>query len=371
MQFFWTGILSLGTLKLPASLPSLLGVNYDDDYISMSKTDFQTEKQIVRDYYAALEAANADDIKAVMRGYVAEGYHWRGFHPFDELYGADAVAETFWQPLKTSLTSMQRRMDIFMAGNNALDYGGVWVISMGHLMGLFDTAWLGIQPTGKIAMLRYAEFNRVADGKIVETAMYFDIPHLMIQAGLTPFPPQTGAHMIQPGPMTHDGLLFDVQPSEEAAKTDAAIDYMVSDIKDWKGGREEPLVDELRRSWNEDMVWWGPAGIGATFTIPRYAEQHAGPFRAAFDNRIFNGHVARVTEGHYGGFFGWPNLTLTHKGGFMGMPGSDKPADMRVIDIYRRSGDKLTENWIFIDLLHFWKMHGLDVLGRMAEVPRT
>ena len=30
------------------------------------------------------------------------------------------------------------------------------------------------------------------------------------------------------------------------------------------------------------MIWWGPAGIGATYTIERYAKQHAGPFRAAF-----------------------------------------------------------------------------------------
>ena len=66
---------------------------------------------------------------------------------------------------------------------------------MGHLMGLFDKAWLGIQPTGKITMLRYCEFNRVADNKIIETAMYLDMPHLMMVD--TAFP-QSGAHMIQP-----------------------------------------------------------------------------------------------------------------------------------------------------------------------------
>ena len=44
---------------------------------------------------------------------------------------------------------------------------------------------------------------------------------------------------------------------------------MIGDIKTWKGGRKEPLVDELRRSWTEDMIWWGPAGIGATYTIER------------------------------------------------------------------------------------------------------
>lgn len=239
---------------------------------------------------------------------------------------------------------------------------------MGHLMGLFDNEWLGILPTGKMAFLRYCEFNKIENGKITETAMFFDIPHLMIQAGQNPFPPQTAAHMVHPGPMTHDGLMFDPQNPIEATKTLASINYMVGDIKTWKGGREEPLVDELRRSWNEDMIWWGPAGIGATYTIERYAQQHSGPFRAGFKDRIFNGHVCKLAEGNFGGFFGWPNLTLTPSGGFMGMPATDKPGDMRVIDIYRREGDKLTENWIFIDLLHFWNQQGVDVLARCSGV---
>ena len=75
--------------------------------------------------------------------------------------------------------------------------------------------------------------------------------------------------------------------------------------------------------------------------------------------------------GNFGGFFGWPNLTLTPTGGFMGMPASEKPGDMRVIDMYRREGDKLSENWIFIDLLHFWNQQGVDILDRIKKTPRT
>lgn len=329
---------------------------------------FQSEKQVVRDYYAALDAADAQGVDAVQSKYLAPSYLWRGFHPFHEMQDRVEVGRRFWTPLKTSLTSLQRRMDVFMAGDNMLESGGVWVVSMGHLMGLFDQPWLGIRPTHKIAMLRYCEFHLVENGKIIETAMFFDIPHLMLQAGLQPFPVQTGAQLVQPGPMTHTGLMFDDADPAEGQKTLDAIDYMVSDIKTWRGGREEPLVEELRRSWNEDMIWWGPTGIGATYTIERYAQQHSGPFRAGFAGRTFNGHVCRMAEGDFGGFFGWPNLTLTPTGGFMGMPATGKEGDMRVIDIYRRDGDKLTENWIFIDLLHFWNMQGIDVLTRTTGI---
>lgn len=335
-------------------------------------TGFQNEKHLVLEYYAALDAADDAAVTGVLSRHTAPEWLWRGYHPFNERKGAEEVSDSFWRPLKAALGRIQRRQDIFIAGRNEIDgFRSVWVVSMGHLMGLLDGPWLCIPPTRKIAMLRYCEFNRIADGRIAETAMFFDIPHLMMQAGLNPFPPQTGAHLVQPGPMTHEGLCLEPQDPAEGERTLAAIDFMIDDIRDWKGRTELGLLEELPRSWNDDMIWWGPAGIGAAYTIKRYAEQHAGPFRDGFIDRIFNGHLCRLAEGHFGGFFGWPNLTLTPSGGFMGMPATGRPGDMRVIDMYRREGDKLTENWIFIDLLHFWKQQGLDILGRMERTPRT
>ena len=335
-------------------------------------SNFQQEKKTVLEYYNALDKAEGNDITNVLKEYITEDYIWRGYHPFNELSKAKDVSELFWQPFRYAFKNMQRRMDIFMAGKNEIDgFDSVWVVSMGHLMGLFDNEWLGIQPSRKIAFLRYCEFNKVENGKITESAMFIDIPHVMMQVGLNPFPPQTAAHLVQPGPMPHEGLLFDEQDAAEGEKTLDAIDFMVNDIRTWKEKQEMPLVDELRRSWKEDMIWWGPAGIGATYTIERYAEQHSGPFREGFKDRTFNGHLCRVAEGKFGGFFGWPNLTLTPSGGFMGMPATEKPGDMRIIDMYRREGDKLAENWIFIDLLHFWKQQGVDILERIAQNPRN
>ena len=47
------------------------------------------------------------------------------------------------------------------------------------------------------------------------------------------------------------------------------------------------------------------------------------------------------------------------------MPAFDDYADMRVVDIYRREGNKLAENWIFIDLLNFLNMQGRDILAEI------
>jgi len=336
---------------------------------------FQSQKKLVMEYYAALdsclETGRSEAAFASCSAFIGSEYRWRGYHPFNEINDYAKVYEEFWVPLKRSIVRMQRRQDIFMAGHNCVDSedDAVWVVSMGHLMGLFDKSWLGIAPTGRIVMFRYCEFNKVSDGKIVDTAMYFDIPHLMMQAGLQPFPQMTGAQLVQPGPNGHGGLLFETQPPEESEKTLDLINSMVSDVSTWQ--KEVPIEEELGRTWHDDMIWWGPTGIGATYTIDRYVKQHSGVFRASFKDRTFNGHVCRMAEGHFGGFFGWPNLTLEATGGFMGMPATGKRADMRVIDIYRRDGEKLAENWIFIDLLHFWKQQGLDILARHKDLNET
>ena len=145
-------------------------------------------------------------------------------------------------------------MDIFMADEYSLTEGkDVWVASMGHLIGLFDKPWLGITPTGKIAFLRYCEFNRVEDAKIIETAMYFDIPQIMMQAGVNPFPPQTGARLVQPGPATHDGLMIEPEPIEKVKKN--AVCYQCDDFRFGAVEQQSESLAKFRRTWREDMIW--------------------------------------------------------------------------------------------------------------------
>ncbi len=325
--------------------------------------DFQSAKQLVLDHHSALDSAAPAAVAGELGARTSPDYLWRGYHPFGELHGAEAVATRFWQPLKSALTRLQRRDDIFFAGRNQIDgFTSTWVVSMGHMMGLFDAPWLGIRPSGKLTMLRYCTFHRIEADRIAETAMFFDIPHFMAQTGLRIFPTQTAQHLVQPGPHPHDGLLHAPQSVESGTQTLNLINAMISDLGQWQSG--VPLKEELARTWADDMIWWGPEGIGATYTIERYAKQHAGPFRAAFTDRSGTGHIARLAEGSYGGFFGWPNFTARPTGGFMGMPPSKTLGAFRVIDIYRRSGTKLAENWVFIDLLHFWKMQGVDFLAQ-------
>lgn len=283
--------------------------------------------------------------------------------PFRECIGAKEASKNFWGPLRNSFSPLQRRPDIFFAGYNHLsDEPGVWVVSMGHLLGLFDKPFLGMRPTRQATMLRYAEFNLVVDGVIVESTTFLDVLNLMVQARAEALPPSTAATMVTPGPRTHDGLLYNAQPPDEGQKTLKLFLRMIDRLL---AEDVHTTNTDLSLDWTDDMIWWGPGGIGAPYTQQRYLEQHCVPFEEGLEWGDFFGHRTEFAEGHYGGFFGWPTFDVTSLGGYIGLaPKSEKKASMRVVDLYRREGQKIAENWNFIDHLHFLEQLGVDLVAR-------
>ena len=329
---------------------------------------YAESKKCVLSYFNALENADSESIKDVLGKYMCDGYMWKGVYPFREQQGISDGAEVFWIPLTKALKHMQRRQDIFIGGTSEIG-GEEWVMSMGHFMGLFDAEWLGIRPTGKMINLRYAEFNCVENGLITKTGIFVDIIGFMQQAGINPLPPQTGNYFVYPGPRNHDGLLFEDAPEEEGIKTLELVNRMVDDLTELnKSGAMGCPPEVLEKTWSKNMIWYGPAGIGASYTIPRYQIQHQLPFRNNLKDKTFNGHVCRFAEGKFACFFGWPNLSNTPTGGFLGLPGGNIRADMQVVDVYCREGDKLSENWVLIDLPYWLSQQGLDIINRTAQI---
>ena len=321
--------------------------------------DHQAAKALVRQANREIDAAAPGRSADALAPFVSEDYRWRGMHPFHERTGAAAVAATFWDPLKAAMGQMQRRPDIFFAGLNELDgFTSTWVVEMGHLMGLWDGEWIGLAPSRKLAFLRYCEFHRVEGARIVETAHYVDILNLLAQIGRSPIADTTGLSILCPGPRTHDGLLYEVHDEGQGRATAALITAMVTDLR---ANAVESPADHMAQFWTPDMTWIGPGGIGVSGFFEGYRRGHAGPFEAGLEYVRHTEHVARLGEGMYGGFFGYPSLTMRSKG-YMGLPASDTPADMRIVDLYRREGNRLAENWIFIDLPHFFAMQGKELL---------
>ena len=58
-----------------------------------------------------------------------------------------------------------------------------------------------------------------------------------------------------------------------AQKTMELVNRMIGDLNALnKSGNDKPTPAYIAQCWDKDMVWFGPAGIGATFTIEGVSE---------------------------------------------------------------------------------------------------
>lgn len=322
-----------------------------------------TAKAVVLEHFDNVDGAQAENVADALGRNTSPTCRFHFVHPFNEAIGAGDASELFWRPIKECFSPLQRRQDIFFAGRNRVDgERTIWVVSMGHLLGLFDQPFLGVRPTRQATMLRYAEFNQVEDNRIVDNTVFLDTLNFMHQAGAEALPPSTGATMVTPGPRTHDGLLFSDQPPDEGKAT---LDLILRMIDRLVSADVKTTKEDLELDWTEDMIWWGPGGIGAPYTQARYLEQHTGPFEDGLEWGHHCGHRMQCGEGNFGGFFGWPSLVVRSKGGYVGLaPAVDRQTTMRVVDVYRRENGLLAENWNFIDHLHFLVQNGVDLISR-------
>ena len=52
----------------------------------------------------------------------------------------------------------------------------------------------------------------------------------------------------------------------------------------------------------------------------------------------------------------------------MGLPGGQVKCLMQCVDVYARQEDKLTENWVILDLVHWLNDQGLDIIQRTNQI---
>jgi len=290
-------------------------------------------------------------------------------HPFGELNGPDAYLESCLKPLNQAMPDLERREMIILAGTTP--EGDDWVGTMGNYMGTFVAPLLGIPPTGHLAHMRYHEFFKVVDGKVVEMQAIWDLPELMMQANAWPMAPQLGSYLCTPGPMSCDGLTV----SGDGQATMDHVIAMLADLCKYPSN-PDPAVMELEKYWHPRFNWYGPAGIGTGRGISGFRNWHQIPFLRGMPDRKLdasanlNSHW--VAQGDYVCETGWPNMRLTLSGdGWMGIAPSNKEVLLRSLDFWRMENGLIRENWVLVDLLDLYRQVGVDVLARVQEFNKS
>ena len=293
---------------------------------------------------------------------------WVVSHPVNELIGPEAVAAGFMAPLLNALPDLERRTDIFFGGHwDGLICGGegLWVTCTGHYLGTFRADLFGIPHNDEPVWLRFGEFYRMVDGRIAEARILLDLVDLARQVGRPILPKPTGMELLVPGPRTQDGLLLaDSDPKEGQACLDLVM-QMIGGLSSYD--KTDLKSMGMTRFWHPDMMWYGPGGIGTSRAISGFEKHHQKPFLAAIPDRKGGNHRARFGEGAYAASTGWPSIHATHLGPYLGVPASNKAVTMRVMDWWRADNHLLVENWVLLDLPHFFLQMDVDILARARD----
>ena len=287
--------------------------------------------------------------------------------PVNEIQGKEELIYKFFSPMLNSFPDLYRRTDIFFSG---IFEDQEWVTSSGHFVGTFTNNWMGIPANNQLTYLRYGEFHRMKNNKAVETFLFFDLIDLLRQIDKWPLKINSlGNEQFVPGPITSDGILLANQDSLQTKKSLIMVEEMLKNLYTKK--------QTWRKYWHPNMMWYGPSGYGSYIGVDGFASFQL-PYESVFDtyrkgtfsmtcekesklDLAVKGHFARFSEGNFVASGGWPSHGGHLCKDWLGIKANGQQFTCRVSDWWRREGNLLIENWVFVDLIDMLKQLDYDV----------
>lgn len=333
----------------------------------------QQNKQIVWNFWKILDETPTDKIQNIVHSTMATDVIWYGFAPLNHLEGMAAFCQDFWQPLKQAFPDLKRESHIFMGGksngrvdgNIDLD-GKMWVSGTGYFHATFTHDYLGIPAAGEKVRIRWGEFCRIENSKIVEIYFQIDLIDLMQQVGIQVLPPSKGKDHIYPPPHAQDGVLL-IAPDQTVS--DYSLDHIRRFIFDGLNSYDQTELKSMGMAdfFKSDVQWYGPGGIGACLSLKEFEDLHQQPWLIAFPDRQVQDLDALIAEGNYSGAPGWAGVKATHTGPYLACPPTGNSIVINGLDWWKREGEMYIENWVFVDMIHLFQQFGVDLLAKLAS----
>ena len=328
------------------------------DVHGLNKALIQPLRQALYDY-------DPGTVRAALQRTFAKEAGVRLASPFEDLDGPEGLYGSAFAPLHAALPDLERRDTIVIAGDGA--GGARWVGCCGCYTGTFVKPWLDIPPTGHQIAMRFHEFFRIEERRVVEMQALWDIPEVMMQARAWPMSPGLGREWQVPGPATQDGIVPGPHDAEHSASSRRLVADMLAALGNFATGGVEAM--RLAEYWHPNCNWYGPSGIGTGRGIPGFRHWHQIPFLNAMPDRVGTlGKGDLFGDGNYVGFTAWPGMKATITGdGWLGIAPSGQRITMRSLDFWRCENGLIRENWVLVDLLHVYRQIGVDVFARLRE----
>ena len=318
-------------------------------------------KKIYAKYLQAFETGKINAIENAVNDIFTIKTKIDAFHPVNISTGSKGYLSDILKPMIRSFKGFQRRDNIFIGGEYQ---GAEWVTSTGYFLGHFEKPWLGIPPSGKLEHIRFGEFHRMVDGKIVQSQIFMGVAELLIDLGIWPLKLMGGYEGVTPGPSSHDGIILTENDPNQSRSTADLVEDMLMELA-------SPDAAWLPY-WDDKMIWYGPGGFGSYVTTEAFAAFQV-PFEKTFEGWgdgtrqgiIGVGSQCKAGDGDYAFLSGWPQITGIHVKPFMGIEPTNQRIYMRDCDWWRCKDNKIIENWCMVDTLNLVLQLGRDVIAEI------
>jgi predicted ester cyclase len=128
---------------------------------------------------AMVDGLNDHDIENMGR-FFSESFRWKGNAGCGTKHGLKEFQENWQRPFQAAFSDKT-------CIDEARITQGEWCAAFGRQEAVHSGEFMGIAPTGKRVEIRYMDFWKVVDGKIVDNWVMVDFPSVMQQLGVDPF----------------------------------------------------------------------------------------------------------------------------------------------------------------------------------------
>lgn len=112
--------------------------------------------------------------------FFAEGFGWYGNAGCGTKKGLREFQDNWQKPFQAAFSDK-------VCIDEARLYMGEWAAAFGRQEATHSGAFMGVAPTGKRVKIRYMDFWKVVDGKIVDNWVMVDFPDVLRQLGVDVF----------------------------------------------------------------------------------------------------------------------------------------------------------------------------------------
>lgn len=156
---------------MKGSRPEQAPLTKDND-----RTKTEATRAVVEGMVDGLNDHRIDDIGE----FFADGFTWYGNAGCGTKRGLAEFQENWQRPFQAAFSEK-------VAVDDARIAEGEWMAAFGRQWATHSGEFMGIPATGKRVEIRYMDFWKVRDGKIVDNYVMVDFPHVMRQLGVDPF----------------------------------------------------------------------------------------------------------------------------------------------------------------------------------------